>query len=102
VPEPRAGLRAGHMPGSLNLPYAEVMSGGRLADADTIREAVARRGIDPSRPVVTSCGSGVTAAILSLAFSRIGRPPKALYDGSWTEWGSREDCPVETGSAAGR
>jgi len=102
APEPRAGLRAGHMPGSLNLPYSEVMSGGRLADAETIRAALDRHGIDPTRPVVTSCGSGVTAAILSLAFMRIGRIPKALYDGSWSEWGAREDCPVETGAGVGR
>lgn len=101
APEPRAGLKAGHMPGSLNLPYSEIMSNGRLADAQTIRAALDRHGIDPARPIVTSCGSGVTAAILSLAFMRIGRPPKALYDGSWSEWGSREDCPVETGPGAG-
>lgn len=98
APEPRAGVRPGHIPGARNLPVSEVVKDGRLVDAATIRAAVAAAGIDPSRPVITSCGSGVTAAILWLALDVIGSPPQALYDGSWTEWGS-SDKPVATGPA---
>lgn len=96
-PEARPGTRSGHMPGALNLHYGELVTNGRLADADAIRAAMDRAGIDPARPIVTTCGSGVTAAILSLAFAKAGRPARALYDGSWSEWGSRADTPVETG-----
>ncbi|TVR07891.1 MAG: 3-mercaptopyruvate sulfurtransferase [Salinarimonadaceae bacterium] len=97
APEPRPGLPSGRMPGSRNLPFADVIDDGRLRDPDAIREALARQGIDPSQPVVTSCGSGVSAAILYLALMRIGAPPKALYDGSWAEWASQPDAPIETG-----
>ena len=98
-PEPRAGMRSGHMPGALNLHYGSLLKGGRLADADTIEEAMRTAGIDPTQPIVTTCGSGVTAAILLLAIERTGRPTPALYDGSWAEWGSRDDTEVVTGPA---
>ncbi len=95
--EPRPGTRSGHMPGARNVHYAKVLAGGKLADAATIEGAFREAGIDPGLPVVTSCGSGVTAAILALALERIGKPAQALYDGSWSEWGAREDVPAVTG-----
>jgi thiosulfate/3-mercaptopyruvate sulfurtransferase len=96
TPEPRPGVRSGHMPGSLNLPFAEVLADGRLRDPAAVRKAVEAAGIDPSRPIVTSCGSGVSAAILALALDSIGAPVKSIYDGSWAEWGSAPDKPVAT------
>ena len=97
APEPRPGLRSGHMPGSFNVPFDRVLENGRLASPERIREAFTSAGVDLDKPIITSCGSGVTAAILTFALESIGRTPKGLYDGSWSEWGARPDVPVERG-----
>ncbi|MBB6255341.1 3-mercaptopyruvate sulfurtransferase [Nitrospirillum iridis] len=99
APEPRAGLRGGHIPGSRNVPYTDLISGGRLRPADELAARFQDAGVDVNRPLVTSCGSGLTAAILALALYEIGQADVALYDGSWTEWGGRADLPVATGPA---
>ena len=98
VPEPRVGLRGGHIPGSVSVPFGAVLNpDGTMKSASELRGVFTAAGVDPSRPVITSCGSGVTAAVLSLALERSGHRDHALYDGSWTEWGGREDLPVGRG-----
>jgi len=98
VPEPRAGMRSGHIPGSASLPYTDLLNAdGTFRSLDAVRARLRQAGADGSRPVVTSCGSGVTACILTLALRIAGLPEGAVYDGSWTEWGGRPDTPVETG-----
>jgi thiosulfate/3-mercaptopyruvate sulfurtransferase len=97
--EPRAGLRSGHMPGALNLPFGELIETGRLKSPKEIRAVMEASGVDLGRTVTTTCGSGLTAAILALAFARLGRWDTPVYDGSWTEWGGRADTPVVTGDA---
>lgn len=100
APEPRPGLRAGHIPGSKNLPFGQLLlPDGTMKDIPALRAAFEAAGVDLSRPVITTCGSGITAAVLFLALERIGHRDHSLYDGSWAEWGSFPDLEIATGDA---
>ena len=95
-PEPRAGLRGGHIPGSVNLPYETLYRpDGTLLPSEALRAAFIEAGVDLDRPVTATCGSGITASVLALALHLVGRTDAAVYDGSWTEWAGRQDTKVE-------
>ncbi|MET0967628.1 MAG: 3-mercaptopyruvate sulfurtransferase [Tardiphaga sp.] len=101
VPEPRPGIRSGHIPGSRNLPFGALFDAatGTMKPLDDLREAFAATGLDLAKPIVTTCGSGVSAAVLTLALYRLGVRGSALYDGSWSEWGLPDGPPLATGPA---
>lgn len=97
APEPRAGVRLGHMPGALNVPWGLLVDDdGALKSKSELRAALKAAAVDLSKPIVTTCGSGVTAAVLALALTELGLSDVAVYDGSWAEWGGRTDTPVVT------
>lgn len=97
APEPRPGMRSGHIPGARSLPYAELLNPDfTFRPPEELRARLAAAGADGSRPVVTSCGSGVSASVINLAMLLAGLPEGAVYDGSWSEWGARADTPIET------
>lgn len=95
APEPRPDSRSGHIPGSFNVPFTDLLNeNGTYKDKNSLRETFEDSGVDLSKPVITSCGSGVTACVLLFALDQIGHKNNALYDGSWTEWGTRSDTPI--------
>jgi len=97
APEPREGLRAGHIPGSQNVPYGQLLNAdGTLKSPEELNKVFEAAGVDPHKPVVTTCGSGITACVLALALAETGHRRASVYDGSWSEWGADESLPIET------
>lgn len=100
APEPRAGLRSGHIPNSRNVFYRDLLNeDGTMKEVDALTDAFTDAGVDLAKPAILSCGSGVTASILALAMERIDKTDHAVYDGSWSEWGTFHDLPIATGDA---
>jgi len=98
APEPRPGLRAGHMPGAVNVPWSGILAAdGTLAEPSILKAAFISAGVDLAGPIITTCGSGISASILALELAVLGREDVAVYDGSWSEWGAAGDTPVATG-----
>ena len=95
VDEPRPGLRRGHIPGARNVPWGDLVIDGELKTTDELEAIFARQGVDLHKPIIVSCGSGVTAAVVALALATLDAPDVTLYDGSWSEWGARADLPIE-------
>ena len=100
APEPREGLRSGHIPNSRNVFFRDLLNAnGTMKDEDALRATFEGAGVDLAKPAILSCGSGVTASVLALAMERIGKTDHAVYDGSWSEWGTFQDLPIATGDA---
>lgn len=97
APEPRAGIRSGHMPGAISVPFTELVRDGLLKDAEDLRDAFVSRGVDLARPITTTCGSGVTAAVLVLGLACCGAAEVSLYDGSWAEYAQRPEAVIAVG-----
>jgi thiosulfate/3-mercaptopyruvate sulfurtransferase len=99
APEPRAGLRSGHIPGSHNVPFGKLLNqDGTLKSAPQLQRLFEQAGVDLNKPVVTSCGSGITASVLALGLAELGHRRTSVYDGSWSEWGADQSLPIETGT----